>query len=346
MLGVQGGVKAPHLGVVVRQGGQGVARPRQRDGLAGGVPLGGPLAQVAVGRREPRRPRREVAERRGGYEGDEVGHAAAHDARAEPQPHTGGAAGLGVGHEGEDPEGGHGVDAGPLDAAAQAQHDAGGHQPPAHAQARAPGVGRAPGALALRVAGGVGDVGGDAARQARAGPALVLENEDEPGEDERGQEHVEQAGAGEHEVRAVDGEEEPGQRAQQGGAQQAGDEQPHEQHAERPGHGRGDAPAEPVVGAADELPEGQQPLAQRRVDDVVGGGREPGQVPGDEAGVVVVGPLALVAEFEEGGSLLDVEGLVEDQGVRVAQVDHAQDEGEDRREHRPQPRPQAHLGAE
>ena len=86
------------------------------------------------------------------------------------------------------------------------------------------------------------------------------------------------------------------------------------------------APAERIH-PEDRLAESDQPLADRRMDDE---GRRVHQADvrsaGDDLVVGVAPPFPLVAELEQGVAVLGVVGLVEDQLVGVAEVDHPRHE--------------------
>ena len=164
--------------------------------------------------------------------------------------------------------------------------------------------------------------------QAVAEPVAVGRQAAHRGDDEEGREDVQQGRPGHHESQAVEGEQQPGQAADQRGLRDPADQPDGDEDQQRAEDQRGEPPAEGVH-PEQRLAESDQPLADRRVHDErlgvqqadVGGA-------GDDLRVGVAPPLPLVAELEQRVAVLGVVGLVEDQLVGIAEVDHPGDEGD------------------
>ncbi len=95
-----------------------------------------------------------------------------------------------------------------------------------------------------------------------------------------------------------------------------------------------DTPRDGTLGATEcEEPECDHPLSERWMHDERGALVEDVGVPGHERRVGFGGPLRLVAEIQEGACILHVEGLVEDEFVRVPEVPQSRAGREQRHEH-------------
>ena len=324
----QAAVESRGLQVVVGQGaqrpGDQVFPPLLRR--VGGVPL----AVVAALGEQPAGP------------GGQIGHGAHHHDRHEreqpvldhpsgqPVPDPGHTARVHVPQHGHQPEHGHERQPGELHAAGGSQQDPGQQAPGSPSQPGAPGQHsrRRHPAFAL-------GRGGQACGQVGSAVVPVHQQRTERGEDEEGEEDVQQTGAGEHQVVALHGQQDPGHTAQEHRAEHPLGDQGGEQDGQGAGQRRREAPAEAVVGPEGGHAQRDQPLAQGRVDHVLGGVLRGGGS-GGEGLIGVVRPVQLVSGLQESEGVLDVVGLVEDQGVGVVQSgepqhprDHGDHQGDD-----------------
>ncbi len=248
---------------------------------------------------------------------------------------SGDAAGADVPGDGEEAEGGQDVEAVPLGGEGEAQAEPGGEAPgpPAQAQAaRDAGVGAHDAVRAGREGGG----------QPGAGLVAVDEQAAEGGQDEEHQHQVEQGGAAHHEVQAVHGQQQTGQAAEEGRAEEAAADAAEHQYGEGAEQGRHEPPAERFQ-AEEPLADADDVLADRRVDDVggVGGDLDRGRV-GEDRGVGVLRPAHLEAAVDEGPRVLRVVRLVEYHRLRAAQVPEPQHPGEERHQQRAAPGGERH----
>ncbi len=162
--------------------------------------------------------------------------------------------------------------------------------------------------------------------QPRAGDVPVDDERAERGEHEEHQEDVEDAGPAEHELEAVERQQQPGRAAEQRGPGQPARDPAHDEDGQRPEERGRDPPAErgqPVEPLADR----DEQLADRRLDHVLaaagaGAAWKMLVVPGDDQVVDVVGvvrgvgdPVPLDPVLEDRPGVLGVVRLVEDDRV-------------------------------
>ncbi len=142
---------------------------------------------------------------------------------------------------------------------------------------------------------------------------------------EEGEEDVEQGDPRHHEGQAVEGQQQPGQAADQGRPGHPADQPDGDQDQQRAEDQRREPPAERVH-PEQLLATGDQPLAHRRVHDERGSVLHGVEVARDDLGVGVRLPAPLVSVLQQGIRVLGVVGLVEDQLVGIAQIDDPDDE--------------------
>ncbi len=160
-----------------------------------------------------------------------------------------------------------------------------------------------------------------------AEPVAVRGQAGHRGDDEEGEEDVEQRRTRHHEREPVEGEQQTGQPAQQGRTGDAADQADGDQD-QQGAEDQGREPPAEGVHPEQLLAGSDQPLADLRVNDEAPAvlhhvGRAAGH-----AGVGVAGPVAFVAELEQRVGVLGVVGLVEDQLVGIAQIHQAHHEGD------------------
>ncbi|GMA28341.1 hypothetical protein GCM10025874_15940 [Arenivirga flava] len=160
------------------------------------------------------------------------------------------------------------------------------------------------------------------------GPAAVEQCEGGAEQPEQRQEDVEQADPRQHDGTAVHSEHEAGDAGEHGAAPEQLRHDHRERDEQHPGDRRADAPADRVLGTEGGETERDEPLAERRMRHVAGIRRVAVDVARFEGVVRPVRPFALVAEVQQGPGVLDVEGLVEDERVRLAEVPEPGDGGE------------------
>ena len=157
----------------------------------------------------------------------------------------------------------------------------------------------------------VGHLVGHQPRHLGAVPVAVGDQARDRAEDEERQEDVEQRQPRQHELQAVEAEQQPGDQAEGGRAGHPAGQPAHHQHHQRADHGRGDPPAERVHPER-LLAQRDQPLAGLGVDDhrrVVGPQTRRRAVEDLLVGAVDV--AARVAVVQQRPRVLGVVGLVE-----------------------------------
>ena len=168
----------------------------------------------------------------------------------------------------------------PLGPHRQAQHDAAHHLPLAQAEP-GPGVPAVP--------------AGDPLGQLGPGLVPVDDHAAERGQHEEHQEDVQDAGPGQHELQAVQGHQQPGQAAEQGGPGHPPRDAADQQDGQRPEHRAGEPPAERVQ-PEQPLTDRDQQLAHLGLDHVLPAAgaaarrEQAGGVPGLDQRVGVAGP--------------------------------------------------------
>jgi hypothetical protein len=188
-------------------------------------------------------------------------------------------------------------------------------------------------------------------RRPSRGPGLVPVDDHaaERGQHEEHQEDVQDAGPGQHEFQAVQGHQQAGQAAEQGGSGHPSRDAADQQDGERPEHRAGEPPAERVQ-PEQPLTDRDQQLAHLGLDHVLtaaGAGalrEQAGGVPGLDQRVGVADRDPLDAVLQDAPRVLDVVGLVEDQRPRHAQPVEAQPRPERGDEQRAEPAPRPVVG--
>ena len=145
---------------------------------------------------------------------------------------------------------------------------------------------------------------------------------------EERQEDVEQGDPRHHEGQPVEGQQQPGEAADQGRPGHPADQPDGDQDQQRAEDQRREPPAERVH-PEHLLADGDQPLADRRVHDE----RRrvsciTSRLPATILALASVRPVPLVAELQQRVGVLGVVGLVEDQLVGIAEIDHPDHEGD------------------
>ena len=203
-------------------------------------------------------------------------------------PHPHGAPGAGAPQPGQESEGGQREDRGPLRAEGQPEADPTQQEPrpPQQPTHRPPGPNGAYDAVDRL----------EQPLQPGSHPVAVVDHTGDPAEHEEGQEYVEQGQPGQHEVEAVQAQQQTGDQRKRQRSGQSQRQPAHHQHHQRPDDGRGDPPAERIH-AEGLLAQTDQPLADLRVHDqrrVVG--PDPARAPGEDRVVDVLLAHALIAE--------------------------------------------------
>ena len=251
---------------------------------------------------QPARPRRDVRRQRDAHQRDER-RRPVEDDRAEQRPALAERPPrAGAPQPGEQAEDGQRVDRGPLRAAREPEADPAEDQPGSPPRPCRPGG------------------------QPVAQPLAVGDHAVHAAEREERQEDVEQREPRQHELEAVDGEQQAGDEAEDRRAGDAPGEAAHQQDHQRADHRRRRPPAGGVH-PEDLDPGGDQPLADLGVDDHRRTVQEqPGQVAVEDRLVGVLDVAAHVAVVEQRPRVLGVVGLVEGERVRRAEVPAAQEE--------------------
>ena len=278
----QGVVERPHVLVIVDEGVDDVGGPRERQILSRLPGLGDPVAPPRMRVEEPGGPSCQIGDERDGHQLDECGDAVAEGRPAEPQRDSGDLAGCGPQSQREEAEDRERVDPRPLHGARQAEQDSGQDQPRAREVAGPPRVDRRQGASVETTRGDdrprVLGVPEPAVRHPVGElPGVsfsVHENGPESHKREESQDVVEDPRARQDDPHPVEGDRDAREAGQDRGAEHAHGYTGDEDHREHADEGCGEAPAHPVVGSEQALPDRHDPLAERGVDDSVGIARE------------------------------------------------------------------------
>ncbi len=177
-------------------------------------------------------------------------------------------------------------------------------------------------------------------------PIAVDDQQSEGGQHPEHQEDVEDRGAAQHQLEAVEREQEPGHAPEHRRPGHSPGNAGQDQDGQGADHGRRESPAERRE-AERPLPERHHDLAERRVAPRprAGTGRSPTLeqdvgLPAYQQLVDVLDVLQLDAVMEDRVRVRHVVRLVEDDSVRLAQPVEPQEAAEDHDEHRPGPAPE------
>ena len=161
-------------------------------------------------------------------------------------------------------------------------------------------------------------------------PTTVLTIEDERPErrqEEERQRQVEERRAAHHQMKPVDGEQEAGDRAEDRGAGHPAYEAGEQQNAQGAENRNGDPPPEGIH-PEELLSCGDDPLAERRMDDVRRGVGEDVEIAAENPFIRLVDEVLLVAVVQQAVGILGVVRLIEDEDTRLAKLPEAQEAGQ------------------